>query len=108
MRCENASTRSIAIADDATITPNLVGGSAAIIFVGAYYSGHRGCLLYASTGHVDIIKLADPGDNFVVNTVTDGKSLCFEKTLNSSHITVTNKFGNSQPASFHCITTLGL
>ena len=108
LRNHNASTRSISMADDATITPNLVSGMGSLILVGASYSGNRGCLLFAAYGSTTIVKLADPGDNFAVNTVTDGKSLCFEKTLNSSHITVANKFGNSQPASFHCITTLGL
>ena len=108
MRNENASTRSVSIADDATITPNLVLGSASLIIVGSTYSGNRGCLLYASYGHVDIVKLADPGSNFVVNTTTEGKSLCFEKTLNSSVVTVTNKFGSTQPCVFTTIGVMGL
>ena len=107
LRNEQASTLNVSMADDATITPNLAGGSAALIFVGTSGGGSRGALFMASYGSSTIVKLADPTGEFDV-AVTDGRIICLTKAINTSVVTCTNKAGSTQSVMIATIANLGL
>ena len=107
IRPENASTLNVSMADDATITPNLVGGQSALIFVGTNGGGYRGSLFMASYGSSTIVKLGDPTGEFDV-AVTDGRIMCLTKAINTPVVTVTNKAGSTQAVNIATISNLGL
>jgi hypothetical protein len=95
LKHENSSALYVDVADDATITPSILGVGGSVFFVGTWASGGQGyrSAVYAGTyGHATIVKLADPTDSFDV-AATDGKNIGVTSTTNSDVATLTNKSG---------------
>ena len=106
LKHENASALNVTIADDATITPRLLG-SGGCFFVQTSGGGYRGAMFAGSYGSATIVKLSDPTGEFDV-AVTDGRIICATSSTNSDIVTLTNKAGSSQNVTVGSIQSLGL